>query len=214
MLHPSRITSSLTLLALTALAPACGQQGGPAKGYPKPGEMRVLSMERQEAKSDDTNLIRNGDFRQWWAGAPVPNGFSQPDETRSKVLSIDVADAKAFAQIWQKPERELELESMLRTETAPLEAGRAYTLEVTAAAAPGRLVTLDLWARTEQGWIPVDEGFLTLMPQTAGLKTYQKTFTARSSGSLIVAARSTGAVGEDPVGWFEWRLTASGSPAT
>jgi hypothetical protein len=193
-----------------ALLPGCGKEGGPVKGYPKPGEMRLLSMDRQEAEIDNTNLIRNGDFHQWWAGAPVPNGFVQPSEATAMVKPIEAGDTKGIFQIWKTNERERQLEEMLRTESAPLEAGKTYTLEVTAASASGRLVTLDIWSRAEGAWLAVEPSFLSLQPQGLGVKTYRKSFTAKTAGPVTIAAASNGAVSDAPVAWLEWRLTAGG----
>lgn len=184
------------------------------QGYPKAGEMRLVSMDRQEAEVDGTNLIRNGDFKQWWAGAPVPNGFSQPAEAVAKVEQLQSGDVQGLGQVWLTPDRERLLDAMLRTESAPLEEGKSYELEVTAASVPGRVASLSLWSRGPEGWVLMADNFLTLQPQNMGLKTYRKAFTATTSGPVAVAASSSGVITEDAVAWLEWRLTAAGGAAS
>lgn len=198
-------------LPLALLLVGCGQGGGAVPGYPAPGEMQVVSMERLEQQAGRGNLLRNGDFRDWWAGAPVPNGFLPPDPELSTVAKIPDASVSGLMQSWSSPLRETELESSLRAETAALEQGKSYILEATAVSTPGQLPALSLWQRDDAGtWRPFQRDILILQPSAMGTKTYRRSFVASASGPAMLASTSSGTgLPDQAVGWLEWRLTAS-----
>ncbi len=197
-------------LPLALVASGCGPGGGAAPGYPPPGEMQVVSVERLEQQAGRGNLLRNGDFRDWWAGAPVPNGFLPPASNFSTVAKLPDANMHGLVQSWSSPMRETDLESSLRAETAALEQGKSYILEATAVAAPGRLPSLSLWQRDDAGtWRPFQRDLLILQPSALGAKTYRRSFVAEASGPAMLASSASGpGMPDQSVGWLEWRITA------
>lgn len=171
--------------------------------------MQVVSIERLEAAVDTGNLLRNGDFHQWWAGAPVPNGFLPPSAEYAQVQRVEEEGTHVLVQAWLKSEREPDMESCLRASAAPLEEGKLYEVELSAAAVPGRVVSLDLWQQAKDGvWQLVEPDLIQLHPSQSAIKTYRATFTAKQAGPAVLAASSMGAtIPESAVGWLEWRLS-------
>jgi hypothetical protein len=208
-LHNLRKAAGTSLLALALLG--CGGAGGAPAGYPPAGEMRVVKMEKIKEATDTANLLRNGDFRQWWAGAPVPNAFLPPAEGASKIVLLNEGERYAMVQAWAGPVAEATLDATLRTESTPLETGQAYELQVTAVGAAGRRTTLSLWTKSDTGeWQCTLPNLLTLQPAGTGLKTYRKPFTAKADGPVMISVSGSGTAGEDRMtAWLEWRLTTA-----
>lgn len=196
-----------------ALLCACGRDEDALGVYPPPGEMRVVSMERIDRGGAAESLLTNGDFSQWWAGAPVPNGFIPPAETDSVVERQPVGEKQVMVQQWKAPNVAYNLVEMLRTETAPLKKGGRYTLRVTAAAPAGRVATFALWHQGEGGvWQPLALNFLSIQPAGVGVKTYAKSFTTERDGPLAIAATGAGATGaEHATAWLQWELVEEGA---
>jgi len=171
--------------------------------------MQVVSVERVEEAVDTGNLLRNGDFHQWWAGAPVPNGFMPPSPDYAQVQRVEDEGTHVLVQGWLKAEREPDLESCLRASSGALEEGKRYEVELSAAATPGRVVSLDLWQQAKDGLGQlVEPDLLQLQPSQSAIKTYRATFTAKQAGPAALAASAMGAgMPESAVAWLEWRLS-------
>lgn len=196
------------LIAAGALLCSCAQEAPDEGGYPPPGAMRVVSMERIEQSASTQSLLPNGDFAQWWAGAPVPNGFQAPAPDDSSIGRETIADKMVMVQQWKQNSATTLLASMLRAESMPLVKGRRYRVRITAASPAGRVAMLGLWQQNDQAvWQPLVHHFLTLQPAAHGVKTYQKDFTAERDGPVALAASSVGAeTGENPAVWVQWEL--------
>ena len=99
----------LSVLALwlgpMGCAPEPGVEPAPQTEMPPPGTMRLLSVE-PVGPAAPANLIENGGFSEWLAGAPAPSGFVAPKATRKKsklARATDVPDASgpAVRQTWR-----------------------------------------------------------------------------------------------------------------
>jgi len=193
-----------------AVLAAVGCSDGPRlpDGAPAPGTMRVVSMEPLDRPVDTGNLIKNGSFEEWWAGAPTPNGFLPPEDGGAKFRRVAGQTGNFYLeQIWTRDDNPQSLMAMFHTETAELSSGQTYVLEVTAQSAPGRVIGISLWQEEEGGWERLAENLLTLQPTVGVVKTYRETFVARGNGRLALSVDGAGTTGEARAAdWFSWRL--------
>jgi len=194
-------------LAVVALA-GCSDRPNLPDGAPAPGTMRVVSVEPLERPVDTGNLINNGSFEEWWAGAPTPNGFLPPEGGGAKFKRVAGQTSNFYLkQSWTRGDNANQLSETFHTETTPVTSGQTYVLEVTAAAPPGRAIGISLWQEGEDGWGVVEENLLLMQPGQGTVKTYRETFIAKSTGTLALSADGAGATGDErSADWYSWRV--------
>lgn len=201
-------TLKLCLMALVALLLGCGRETG-VEGYPPPGQMRVISIERIE--EPDTNLLKNGDFANWWSGAPVADGFFAPqvEGVRMEQVRAEGRTGNSVLQTWSSPESELAPERLFHTVVNNLLPRNDYQLEVMASGSHAGIVRIEVWEVDAPGvgQTPLPTAYLTLCPGRNQAKSYILPFSTGDSGRFLIAARCASMTGEDAsVVWHEWHV--------
>lgn len=206
----SRYFSSVLCVAvLSLLGWSCGS-GESADGLPAPGTMALISVAPvTDAGADDgANLIANGTFGTWWAGAPSPQSYLMPTERFSRIRrKPGIIDAGfAAQQTWRKSDMDQAIEDLFHTRVE-LEAGTIYTLSVAVEKVSGQNPSIWIFEFDGSGQpIPVDTPLIKLGPSTGIYKQYIRSFAPKRSGLVVIAARSDG---PSEVIWHEWRLTGN-----
>lgn len=205
LLSPRAVAAYLVLNAAVLCLAGCGREGGDPD-MPPPGEVWLIGVEPVQRGGDTgRNLLSNGDFQRWWAGAPGPEGFLRPAPSSTLERPVDAPPAWfAARQIWREPTGALE--EQLRLDAGILEAGRRYRLTVIAALRRRPAPRIDLWADDGAGnFENVDaEGFILLQSVPDTVKLYQRVFTPERTARYMVS--SSGDAGS-AVDWIAWRLT-------
>jgi hypothetical protein len=192
----------LLALAGCGLGSSLGGEGA-ASGVGRLDEISVSATQVQEVYP---NLIANGDFGLWWAGAPAPERFQRPDPEMSAVSRVRGAGAAPFAaqQVWRAPDAKAGPVRMFGVETE-VEAGVRYTLSVTAERVATGAVSVWLW-RFDAAGKPeaLESPFLQLGPSLGICKRYVRSFTPDRGGALFITSKAEVA---STVIWHEWLLT-------
>lgn len=215
--HISRLMPGACPMAL--LAAAClvaGGCGGPdGEDNPPPGKMEVVSVTPLAlATLTAPSLLRNGDFREWWAGAPAPSGFEPPNPAFSRISRVHRGKAGFVArQVWRTDDSTAAVSDCFRVELDGLEPDTAYALSVRAAGEKASSVTISIWETTGSGaeLLPLEPDFIMLLPSHMTIKDYTKTFRTREGARLVIAVRQNSAGAEHSIiEWHEFAVRPAG----
>jgi hypothetical protein len=194
----------LTVLCL--FAAGCGGYGADDAGNPPPGKMEVVSVTPVAlATLAAPSILRNGDFREWWAGAPAPSGFEPPNPAFSRISRVHRGKPGFVArQVWLKDDSGAAISDCFRVELGGLEPNTAYELSVRAAGENASSVTVSIWETAGSGaeLLPLEPDFIMLLPSHMTVKDYAKTFRTRDGSRLVVAVRQNSAGSERSI--IEW----------
>ncbi len=176
---------------------------------PAPGTMRLVLVERVEEKARKEagqNLLPGGDFEDWWAGAPAPQGVMPPDPGASKLER-----GNGLAQVWQRPEAPDAIGARMRLEAGKLSPG-TYELEALASGSTGGAVALGIWGQSDNGTLaPIDDDFITILPGAGQAKRYSRQFTLEQAGTVVVSPHAIfGMLPDSRVVWHAVRLSRVG----
>lgn len=208
------------LLSITAVMPGCGGPDTPAEGTLPPGSMELVSVTPVSADTPSGNLLYNGDFSEFWAGAPAPTGFNVPAEGgASKVArGVGLKDRGvsnfSAVQTWDRPDLGMGPEHRLGTQVKGLKPATAYRLEVLAEGGAGVLTGIGVAQLDAKGKATDLVPCSLYVAGGIGPKTYTGHFVTQAGGdhvltSLLVFADKLPAA----VTWYEWRLSeAPGEP--
>lgn len=195
-------------IALASLFLGCDRETL-VEGYPPPGEMLIVSIERID--EPDTNLLENGDFSSWWSGAPVADGFYAPqvEGVQMEQVRAEGRAGNSVLQTWRSPESEESPERLFHTFVGNLRPRSDYQLEVMASGSQAAVVRIEVWEAGEpqdgQAGQPI--AYFTLCPGPNQAKSYIMPFSTGDSGRFLIAARCASMTGEDTsVLWHEWRV--------
>lgn len=125
------------VLCCLALLAGCGKPGGktaPTTDVPEPGVLFTVSIEPIPA-TPAKNLIENGDFSAWQAGAAAPDFFLPPDPDRG-FSTLAPAEGKSpesngVKQVWNASDNIESFTKVFRCWLTNLRANTHYRLTVT-----------------------------------------------------------------------------------
>jgi hypothetical protein len=212
-----RISGRAAGAALLLLLPGCTSEEGGARDVPAPGTMKVLSIAPIVRAQSDENLIRNGDFSDFWAGAPGPTGFGFSAAAAISRLERAPAagtGAREFRvkQIWDNSDARLTPRERFHTVAEQLEPNRRYCLSVTAEAERGTLAAIDIHDAAENG-VRIAANAVRVLDTGEGPQEAEYCFTAPASGSVIVSAHGLpGMTIPSAVYWDAWKLSEAPVP--
>lgn len=212
-----RITRGMCAIAagwvLGAGLCGCGGSGPDQADQALPGTMRVLSVTRVTADPEDPNLIYNGDFNEFWAGAPAPTGFNAPADSASRARrDAGLADAPgssfAVVQTWDKPDADMGLPYRLHARVSGLKAETVYNIEAIARAAPGVLAGIGVFSFDEAGHEKQLCPVAVRVPGGLPAGRYAGRIATDAAGDVALAAVliSASALPAN-VTWYSWKLT-------
>ncbi|HNR29840.1 MAG TPA: hypothetical protein PKI11_03025 [Candidatus Hydrogenedentes bacterium] len=167
--------------------------------------MKVVAVTPIDVRSPRHNLVPNGDFKTWWAGAATPEEFQPPDPRSSRLARMVGLSGSNFAarQVWNEgdaaatPDRHFSAEVVLEPDTA-------YALSVTAELRAGRGVSVGVRELGADGAPAAEDAArITLLPSEGVCKRYERTFTPARGGRALVLSRAESAA---DVVWYDWRL--------
>jgi len=212
-----RLTGRAAGAALLLLLPGCSSQEGSARDVPAPGTMKVLSMAPMVRAQSDANLIRNGDFSDFWAGAPGPTGFGfSAAAAISRLERAPAPDSGTqefrVKQTWDNSDVRLTPRERFHTVAEQLEPNRRYCLTVTAEAEPGTLAAIDIHDAAENG-VRIASNAVRVLDTGEGPQEGTYCFKAPASGSVIISAHSLpGMAIPAAVYWDAWKLSEAPVP--
>lgn len=202
----------ITAIGLSCLGASCGNPPSQPPDYPKPGEMRVVSIEKIAVDNVPQNLITNGDFSEWYVGAPMPTGFSAPKDPA--VSSIQRGDPQggpgqhAAEQTWRQSDAEAPPAELFHTVVKGLKPNTVYRLAVNALPADSTTVSISVWELKSAKEIGGRWPDLIEIGSAEESRSSANTFVTNRTGTLLIAAHANART-EFPaqVLWREWRLT-------
>lgn len=192
------------IVACCAACLGCGDKGSPF-GVPGPGAMRLVSASAVTAEEKVRQLIPNGSFTDWWAGAPAPEGFGAPDGRLSTIEKLLLPNGAAVVrQVWRAPDLDKSPAEQFTAAVPEGKAAQEYELRVEAAYMLGQSIVLNVLQEDAGGKVsPVQAPFIKLGPSTGIVKRYIKRFTSPADGKLLITAS---AGGPSTVEWYRWEL--------
>lgn len=206
---------TVALFPLAGLLPGCGGSGAPSGQTLAPGSMELVAVTPVAASGNAPaeNLLRNGDFREFWAGAPAPTGFTLPgadgaSRVRRGVGHKDRAGSNFSAvQTWDRPDAGMGLTHRFGTQVTGLKPATAYRVEVVADGSVGVLASIGAFQSEGDDVVELAP---RVLPVTGGigLKSFVGHFVSQRGGnhtltSLLASAENMPAT----VTWYDWRLT-------
>ncbi|MBP8127994.1 MAG: hypothetical protein KA184_00325 [Candidatus Hydrogenedentes bacterium] len=210
-----------SVICTCGLFHSCGNPSAPAAGAAQPGTMQVITVTPATLSYEDRTLINNGDFREFWAGAPAPSGFhvvapGGPSEIR-RAPGDPAVGGSSFAalQTWQKPDIATSLENRFYTTVQGLKPETLYRVEALASGEAGVLAGLGVFELDQMGNVNEVAPCALTAPGGVGLKNSAGYFTTQMGGdaavaSLLVLASHMPA----KMTWHAWRMqeVPQGSP--
>lgn len=202
------------LLLAAAFITGCGGTGSPDEGTLTPGSMELVSVTPLSADAPSGNLLYNGDFSEFWAGAPAPTGFNVPAAgAASKVArGVGLKDRGvsnfSAVQTWDRSDRGMGPEHRLGTQVKGLKPATAYRLEVLADGGAGVLAGIGVAQLDAKGKATDLAPCSLYVAGGIGPKTYTGHFVTQAGGdhvltSLLISTDKLPAT----VTWYEWRLS-------
>lgn len=172
------------------------------------GRLELTAVSEPQMLEAYPNLIPNGDFGTWWAGAPAPEHFQRPDRELSAVRRVGGIGNSPFAalQDWRGADMRTGVHRQFGV-MAAVEGGVRYTLSVMAERLPGGTPAISIWVWTfdaEGTADALDSPFMLLTPAQGLCKRYVRSFTPQKGGPVLITSR---AEGSGRIVWHEWRLT-------
>lgn len=199
----------LALLAGVCLA-GCGGTPEPlVPDLPAPGTMVTLSVQPLAAATVQRaapNLLKDGDFQAWWAGAPAPKALTAPDAAFSRLERVQTG----VKQVWEASDTYEDLAVRTRARVENLPPGE-YEIEVTATGPTAATVSVGLWLDDPSGAVELDDDFIQIPPAPGLVKRYTKRITLGAPGSLLLTAHAgLGLVRGAEITWGGWRVSPVG----
>lgn len=205
------LRAAIAVAGLILMAAGCSQPGATSADYPAPGEMRVVSTEPlSDGSSGAANLIANGNFSEWWAGAPVPTGFVPAPNGYSIIERVSNGQGGiACAQSWRKSDRKAGQPNRFYCEVPNIGPGKSFEFAVRAQSVEGCTATFDVYE------VQAGEKYKGLVigapvvPEDATAPTWFRTPVTTQEGGRLVILSSTvdEAVPPGKIIWHEWSLT-------
>jgi hypothetical protein len=208
------------LLAGAVLLPWACTENRDRNDAPAPGEMQVISVTPLQSGAVHSNLLPNGSFSEWWAGAPAPTGFQAPDSELSIIERATDRRTTGFTvrQRWLKPDRRERNTRCFQTELN-LKPETQYTLQIAATTndehrSPQIFV---LERKADGGYEVLAVPLLALEAYPGLYRWYEATFVTKRGARAVILAKT---LGEDEkqdvptVIWHAWQLyETSNAPA-
>jgi len=176
---------------------------------PKPGTMVTLSVQPLAPAAVERtapNLLKDGDFQSWWAGAPAPKALTAPDAAFSRLERVQAG----VKQVWEASDTYEDLAVRARARIENLPPGE-YEIELTAAGPTAATVSVGLWLDDPSGAVELDDDFIQIPPAPGLVKRYTKRITLGAPGLLLLTAHAgLGLVRGAEITWGGWRVSPVG----
>ena len=208
------------LCLLLALPASCGKQPWERLGYPEPGVFDVVEVAPlDDAANPKDNLIPNGNFDDWYAGAPYPTGFLAPGSEGSTQVRRGPAYSgpgiHSVEQSWTRNDAGTGLTRQFHIIVSGLKPLTVYRFEALGISFNNTVAAIS--AREIKDGRPTGIGWaslVTLAPGKGEAQRISRAFTTANSGNVAFFAHSTAETAfPAQVAWLEWRLTETGETA-
>lgn len=183
--------------------------------YPRPGEMRVVSIDMTgDRRGGAHNLIHNGDFSIWYSGADAPEGFYAPASRRisdlRRIESRGGVGRYTVDQWWRESDAGIPYFDLFHTVVENIEADQVYAVTVHARVLDNAAASVSVIAIDENDEsVAVWSDLVMLEPGVRGPQYITKKIRTRHRGALAITAHTNQQTefGETTrIFWFEWRL--------
>jgi hypothetical protein len=208
----------MAAIALTG----CGKAADPQSAAPKPGIMKLESVEPIEAPAA-ASLIPNGSFETWRKGAGAPEGWQAPESDYSTVtMELNKkADGKiSLVQEWKKTDAGRSVFKLFGIRISDLAPATTYELRVKAMSLSANPALITAWQLIKNAPDAKEEwkiqrlalGFVTVPPQAGdeAFKEFGGRFSTGPETPTIVLLTATSdlknAETRSVVVWDDWRL--------
>lgn len=179
----------MLFLLLSPLA-GCSAEPRDEGGAPPPGTMRIISMTPIASK----NLVPNGAFETYWAGAPAPEAFVPPSAKYSTLTrSSDMDGTFSCMQTWSQSDFDLDMGNAFRTHLYGISPNSTFELTVDATNTDGIVAGISLFGIGDDGKTPKP-----LLPHAIALNTekghrekYRVTFQTKDGKRLVIATQGS-----------------------
>ncbi|MCC6142694.1 MAG: hypothetical protein IT368_02695 [Candidatus Hydrogenedentes bacterium] len=210
MLRSSTIVTIVSALAFASM-PGC-DSGTPVihSELPPAGSLEVISVTPLEGEQRQ-NLLQNGSFDEWYAGAPGPTGFTTPKpglSTLRRDAEIEAMAPLGFRAIqrWKKSDSETLGFGRFGTYVDVIP-GADYELHVIATSWSGGTAIIDVFQEKENGGLELLQGNVITVEPDVTVKEYTATFNSGEATRIFIASGSP--PGVEPAGsvvWHDWFL--------
>lgn len=216
-LHIARFSGTLATAILLA---GCGFfDSHDSEENLAPGAMRVISVTPLDNDfGSRENLFPAGEFRNWWTGAPVPEGFHLKTNAPAALNRLSRSDGDGFRakQTWKGNDDPQTLSNLLHTMQFNARANEPFEIEILATVLGGQFAHVGLWMTDNDGnEILLDPYFISLYPGNGVLKKYVRTFSLPNDGQFRFAVHGRSSEREDGVEaavlWYAWFLRSAGT---
>lgn len=200
---------TLVLLGMLLCLTGCGGSSDSAEDFPAPGTMEILSSTALDTPTSRENLLENGEFQLWWAGAPNPEVFYPPSRTLSHIDRIWSSAGFVARQHWTVSEKQGGFADHFRSGSAKLKQDQAYRLTVAASDCVGQPIGLSLWQKRNNRWQLAHKDILVIPPLLMGAQVLSADFTPTATADYLVVAKPIHPSTIDHrIDWHSWRLEA------
>lgn len=193
---------------------ACNPSSSKTYGYPDPGQMSLLSMEEAGEIYTGKSFIENGDFSLWNEGAPSPERFYAPSNSKVSRLARrgprGGPGENSVDQFWYATDANRPYSELFHTIVPDITPGKKYELYVHSLTYDNTSASVSLFA-VDKGGSVVGKwpDAITIEPGHQRGGNYTFTLQTAHEGSLVVASHANA---QTPYPgrtiWLEWRLTA------
>ena len=194
--------------ALGLLAHCLGCGGEPAENLPPPGSMQVISVTPVPVR-EEPNLIQNGDFSVWWAGAPANEGFGAPNPVQSVVRREWDGRQWLARQTWSRFDSPEPAVRLFRVAVTGLQPNSWYRLMVNTVGKVDAAISVSVYTQLQDIVTDMPPPLITLLPTRNAhlVNHYSADFQAGSEGEHYVASSlNTPTGGGTEVTWQSWSL--------
>jgi len=207
------VSGAAVLFVAMQLA-GCAQAPAGGADTPVAGEIRVVSVTPVgSAESRARNLILNGYFDEWWAGAPAPSGFTAPVPAFSTLRKVVENGKIVCVQEWVKSDNAATSSNLFRVIVVDTKADTPYELSIQAYSLDGGSAFVSIYENPEAGApVALTNEAITIEATDTAPKAYTAVFKTKQGGkvSLIVRSKNPEGVG-GKIAWISWSLTPGAS---
>jgi hypothetical protein len=204
------LTIALWALGLLVLAGCKAPEETPMPELPPPGTLELVSVQPLES-IQRRNLILNGTFDEWYAGAPAPTGFNAPQAAQSTLrrdAEVSAIGPQGFRAIqrWKKNDSDTGAKARFGA-WVTVQPGTQYELRVLATSWSGGTAVIDIFEETAEGELRILEAQAITVEPEVTIQEYTKTFTAGESTRIFIGSGLP--AGVEPAGsivWHDWFL--------
>lgn len=180
-------------------------------GSVPPGTMKVISVVPLDSFDVSRNLINNGNFSEFWAGADLPTSFGLGAAAKSVRILRAPGDGAAYSnsirQVWSSPDGTFKADDRFHVRVEGLVPNTDYRLSVTARVDDGTLVAIDIDALTSNGPKRVMANAIRFGRSSELPESKAITFNSSDCKEVLISSKVLeGSQFPATANWFEWNL--------